>query len=353
VARYSIKDVQASWDCLDGDRFYVPNGLRLISHEEFATSDGRERIYYIGPGRLASLLRFSQILFNAAYAWRLLMKTGKNDVLLVNGGCPIWILAGMLGRLPFFRHKRMLLWDVFVEAADGWRKSLLRMAIQSYHLIVVWSSMQVESHARWLRMDPSRFVFIPYKTNHSKNPHPRLAIDNYVFAGGNGKRDYQTLVDAVRGTDVTVVISATDPNVRNRIDKLPNVITVAAWEPAFAQLQASSRFIIIPMLDTGIKGGGEANMCNGMWHGKPVIAVDRISAPDYIIDEETGFIVSPGDVGSLRARILELWENPEKCQRIGSRAQKHAEGNFSHAAFIRRLSRLAVLCGRAAELDSK
>jgi glycosyltransferase involved in cell wall biosynthesis len=98
------------------------------------------------------------------------------------------------------------------------------------------------------------------------------------------------------------------------------------------------------MSDTGLKGGGEANMCNGMWHGKPVIAMDRMSAADYIVDGKTGYIISPGDVSTLRQRILDLWHDQQKCSSMGMEAKKHAEANFSHEAFVRRLLRLATLC---------
>ena len=131
---------------------------------------------------------------------------------------------------------------------------------------------------------------------------------------------------------------------RSAIEKLPNVVALAAWEPAFAQLQAGARFTVVPMIDTGLKGGGEANMCNGMWHGKPVIAVDRMAAEEYIVEGETGYIVPPGDVAQLRRRILELWNDPDKCRDMGRKAKAHADAQFTHEAFIRRLLRLATLC---------
>ncbi|MCX7424295.1 MAG: glycosyltransferase [Planctomycetia bacterium] len=203
----------------------------------------------------------------------------------------------------------------------------------------------VEPHAEWLKLPKERFIFLPFKANHSKGPSYRLPIENYVFAGGNSKRDYKTLADAVRDTGIPVIVSATDPTVHNRIEQLPNIIALAASEPAFAQLQAGARFVVVPMIDTGLRGGGEANICNGMWHGKPVIAVDRMAAEDYIMEGETGFVVPPGDAVLLRRRILELWNDPEKCREMGRKAKQHVEANFTHEAFIRRLLRLATLVG--------
>jgi glycosyltransferase involved in cell wall biosynthesis len=151
------------------------------------------------------------------------------------------------------------------------------------------------------------------------------------------------LIEAVRDTNIPVIISTTDPEVRRSIEPLPNVIVLGAPEPAFAQLQAAAEFVVIPMVHTGLKGGGEANFCNAMWHGKPVIAADSIAAADYIIEGETGYVVPSGDAGVLRTRILELWNTPDLAAEMGQTARIHAVENFCHSAFIRRLLALTLL----------
>jgi glycosyltransferase involved in cell wall biosynthesis len=340
----TIEEVQRDWRCLDGDDFAAPEGVRLVSHEDFTYRPGFPTVAYIAPGWFVSLFRFCGPLFDLLYAWRLLRCTKRDTVLILNGGSALWLCVGLLNRFVMLRKRTILLWDVFVEVEDGWKRNVMIAAMSSFRINVLWSQEQIEPHAKWLRLPEERFIFLPFKANHTKGPSYDLPIENYVFAGGNGKRDYQTLVDAIRGAGIPVIISATDPAVRNKIEKLPNIIALAASEPAFAQLQAGARFTVVAMADTGLKGGGEANMCNGMWHGKPVIAVDRMSAEDYIIEGETGYIVPPGDVTLLRRRILELWNDPEKCREMGRKAREHVEANFTHEAFIRRLLRLAQLC---------
>ncbi|MEN6450796.1 MAG: glycosyltransferase [Thermoguttaceae bacterium] len=343
--RPTIADVQADWRCLDADAFTPPDGVRLTSHDDFDARPGNPRVEHIAHGALASLARFSTVLFNLLYAWRLLRRTSPDAVLVLSGSSPLWLFVGLLNRFVLLRKRNILLWDVFVEVEPGWKQKLMAAAMSTFRLNVLWSRKQIEPHAKWLRLPPSRFIFLPYKANHAQGTTYRLPIGNYVFAGGNGKRDYATLAAAVRGTAVPVIVSATDPAVRAGIEKLPNLIAVAAWEPAFAQLQAAARFTVLPMTDTGLKGGGEANICNSMWHGKPVIAADRMAAEDYIVDGETGFIVPPGDAALLRRRILELWNDPEKCRALGQNAKRRVDADFTHEAFIRRLLRLATLCG--------
>ena len=156
----------------------------------------------------------------------------------------------------------------------------------------------------------------------------------YVFSGGNGKRDYRCLIEAARDTDIPVIISVTASGIRREIEQTLNVIVLSATEPAFAQLQAASAFVVIPMIYTGLKGGGEANFCNAMWHGKPVIAADGIAAGDYIIEGQTGYSCRPA-IQSPRQRIIELWRDSQRRDRMGHAARRHAEEHFTHVKCIR------------------
>ncbi len=104
----------------------------------------------------------------------------------------------------------------------------MREAIKGISLCVMWSKDQVGTHARFLGLPEERFVFVPFKANHSKSPHYDLPTCDFIFSGGNSKRDYKCLVEAVRGTGIPVIISATDPGVRRQIENLPNVIVLGA-----------------------------------------------------------------------------------------------------------------------------
>jgi glycosyltransferase involved in cell wall biosynthesis len=99
------------------------------------------------------------------------------------------------------------------------------------------------------------------------------------------------------------------------------------------------------MTYTGLKGGGEANFCNAMWHGRPIVAADSIAASDYVVDGQTGYVVPSGDWRALRQRIVELWRHPEQRERMGDAGRRRAEDHFTHVKCIRRLLRLALLMG--------
>lgn len=367
----TIDQVRENYHVLDGDDFVMPDDVRLISHERYA-DDGEIPVRHVAPNRLVGLFRRFGPIFNLLYALQLFFAADQNTVILVNGGYGgLWQTVGYLNRVPFFRHRTLFLWDVFVEYMLGtekrlkyfplikvktrWKEEIARGALAGYDLVVKWSRKQAVAHAKYYRLPEEKFIFLPFKANHSNEA--RLSQDNlcnvtlgrFIFSGGNGKRDYKCLVEAVRGTDIPVIISATAPAVRRQIELLPNVILIGAPEPAFAQLQSICTLAVIPMIDTGLKGGGEANYCNIMWHGRPVIACCNMAAEDYIVEGETGFVVPAGDSETLRKRILELWNDPERCERMGRNGRRHVAENFTHDKFVRRLLRLALLLGDAAK----
>jgi glycosyltransferase involved in cell wall biosynthesis len=222
----------------------------------------------------------------------------------------------------------------------------VRRAVLGSSLFFVFSRPQIRLQAEFLGLSRERFLFLPFKADQSKRPPLAMRIGDYVFSGGNNRRDYRTLFEAVRGTNIPVIVSATDPRVTAGLDVPENVVLLAAREPAFARLTAGARFSVIPLTRGGVRGAGESNMLNAMWQGNPIICADDISAADYIENGVTGFVVSSGDVESLRSRICELWNDPARAAEMGRRGHEHVAAGLTHDHFVRRMLALAVFLGR-------
>lgn len=63
--------------------------------------------------------------------------------------------------------------------------------------------------------------------------------------------------------------------------------------------------------------------------GLPVIAADLGAAPDFVIDGQTGYRVSPLDVDALTARLDELLSDPQKCRDMGQRGRALVESQYT------------------------
>jgi len=354
----TLRQVQDDWRTLDGKDFAVPPSVRIVTNISDLFVD-EVKAECIKPNWFVRLFSKCSLLYSVFYMMQIIYTADKNTVAVIDGGGSGWFFAGYINRFLVRRRRVMVLCDCFLEYHLGqerrlwfcpfitfktkWKIALARGALLGYNTALLWSRKQIVPHANVFNLPEEFFCFIPFKSNHSKRATYRLPIGGFIFSGGNGKRDYPCLIEAVKDTGISVIISATDPVVRDELERLPNVMILGAPEPAYAQLTAASQFAVVPMIYSGVKGGAEAFFCDSMWHSKAVIACCSIAAEDYIIDGETGYVVPSGDVEGLRKRILELWNDPEKCKEMGRRGREHCEKWFTHEHWVRRCLRLALV----------
>ena len=120
-----------------------------------------------------------------------------------------------------------------------------------------------------------------------------------------------------------------------------NVVLVEAHEPHFSRLMASALLVVIPLTAGRLRGAGEASFLNAMWHGRPVICADDLSAAEYFENGVEGIVVSPGNPARLRDAILALWRNREKAEAIGQAGMRRAEAEHTQLHFVQRMFALA------------
>ena len=63
--------------------------------------------------------------------------------------------------------------------------------------------------------------------------------------------------------------------------------------------------------------------------GKAVVAYDCDGADEVCLDNETGFLVSPGDTSELVERVVRLASSPELRARLGERGRELVKESFS------------------------
>jgi glycosyltransferase involved in cell wall biosynthesis len=63
--------------------------------------------------------------------------------------------------------------------------------------------------------------------------------------------------------------------------------------------------------------------------GRPVVAYDCDGANEVCLDNETGFLLRPGDLAGLRGRLEQLAGDPALVRRLGERGQQMVRERFS------------------------
>jgi len=358
ISNPTFQQMRDDWRTLDGKDFVISPSVQIVTNiADLAVDELKAEV--IQPNRFVRLFAKCSVLYNFFYMMQTIYTANKNTVAIIDGSGGAWLFAGYINRFFVRRRRVLILCDCFLEYHLGreqrlrllpfitfktkWKIVLARGALLGYTTALLWSRKQIAPHAKMFDLPEELFCFIPFKSNHSKRATYQLQMGGFIFSGGNGKRDYPCLIEAVKDTEIPVIISATDARVRKELERLPNVMILGAPEPAYAQLTAASQFAVVPMVYSGVKGGAEAFFCDCMWHSKAVIACCSIAAEDYIIEGETGYVVPSGDVEALRKCIVELWNDPEKCKEMGSKGREHCEKWFTHEHWVRRCLRLALV----------
>jgi len=176
--------------------------------------------------------------------------------------------------------------------------------------------------------------------------HPLGLPQSGICGAGLERRDYGTLVEAVRGLDLRVTIAAASPwTSRGRLptrELPPNVVRRRLDYLGLRELYDRSEFVVVPLVDVDFQAGSLV-IYEAMAMGKAVI-VSRTRGHvygDIVQDGETGILVPPADPAALRAAIIRLHEDPTEARRLGANARRIVEGGLNLQAYVRRMVRIA------------
>ncbi len=156
-------------------------------------------------------------------------------------------------------------------------------------------------------------------------------------------RDYPTLMDAVRGLDVHVIIAAGSPWSK-RSDSTadqsipPNVTVRRFSQYELRQVYADSRFVVMPLYNVNFQAGVTA-ILEGMAMGKAIICTRTPGQTDVVVEGETGLYVPPADPQALRDAITHLLTHPEEAEAMGQRGRELIQSTMSLDQYVTRLKR--------------
>jgi glycosyltransferase involved in cell wall biosynthesis len=172
------------------------------------------------------------------------------------------------------------------------------------------------------------------------SPDGRETEKDLICAAGQLLRDYDCLVDAVRGLPVRVEIAAGSPWIERPLTPRealpPNVTWGKLNRLDLRELYARAAIAVVPILENDYQTG-IATILEMMAMGKCVIATRTRGQTDTIVDGETGIYVSPGDPVALRGAILRMIAAPDEAARLGRAARRFMEEEASLEHFVDRI----------------
>jgi len=290
---------------------------------------------------------------NLLLAWVCFGLRGRYRVIFTDGeqvGLPLALLFWLAGGGTRPRHLMIAHW-----LSVGKKMVLLDLLGLQRHIDVffVYSSWQKRFiEARW-NVPPERVVLTPFMVD-ANFYDPAAALDQrpplsvpaspypMICAVGLELRDYATLIEAVRGLDVHVVIAAASLWSKRSPARLGRSLPANVTLGRFTQfelrrLYAVSRFVVMPLQPVTFQAGVTA-ILEAMAMGKAVICSRTPGQTDVLEDGATGRYVPALDVAALRAAIVRLLEEPAAAASLGANGRREVLRQFSLEHYVSRLA---------------
>jgi glycosyltransferase involved in cell wall biosynthesis len=283
---------------------------------------------------------------NALLAFVCYRERHRYDAVFTDGeqvGLPLALLCRLTVSRPF-PHV------MIVHILSPKKKAVLFRAFRLDRYIttmVPYSSRQVSFITETLGVPGDRVVLSPFMVDTEffaltrVDPQP----GRMICSAGLEFRDYPTLIAAVEGLDVRVVIAAASPwskrdDSTQRADTLPpNVEVCRLGFVDLRQLYADARLVVMPLYDVEFQAG-VTTILEAMAMERAVVCSRTKGQTDVIRDGITGLYVTPHDAAALRTTIVRLLADPDTTAQIGAEARRYVEADADVAVYARRLASL-------------
>ena len=212
--------------------------------------------------------------------------------------------------------------------------------------IIVWSQNHNELLVEFFGISPSRVIFIPYFVDQRFWRPLDVAIEG-ICSVGDSRRDYATLIEAMRGLEITCrIVTQIKPSQKSKrdfgatsnrlaeISNLPDNVVLGPASPVeLRAIYARSRFVVVPLLPS-FRDSGITTVTEAMAMGKAIICSRIYGQIDLLENGINGIFVPSGDPRALREAIQYLYEHPDVAARMGAEGRRRVEEVFALDHFV-------------------
>jgi glycosyltransferase involved in cell wall biosynthesis len=237
-----------------------------------------------------------------------------------------------------YHHQRERL-----PALDYLKDRLNRRVFKQAFRILPWSTWTRASLIDDYQLAPSRLEVLPPGIDLSQwrpEPHPTNGPLRVLFVGGDWQRKGgEDLLRAFHslpaGTLELVLVTKTV------VPTAPGIRIYNQFEPNSAELIALCQTCDVMALPTYAEAFGIAAI-EASALGLPTIATQVGGLPDIVSDQETGFLIKPGDWQALAQYLQMLAQNEMLRRQMSIAARQRAEQHFDATKNAARLAE--VIC---------
>lgn len=286
------------------------------------------------PAALAATGRVGALIHRVAgvgalLAWFAMRHRAKYDVIVTDGeqvGLPYAALTRLAGRT---RPRHVMIVHVLTTRPKQALMRALRLASRVDRYLV-YASSQRGAIVEELGVPESRVELIPFMvdTRFFAPDHraPERNARPLIVSAGLERRDYDTLIEAVDGLDVEVVIAAASPwstqadGTAGRA--LPHNVTIERFDLfGLRGLYARADVVVMPLLDVDFQAG-ITTILEAMAMERAIVCTRTSGQTDTIVDGQTGVYVPVGDAAAMRSAIRRLLGDDARRAALGAAARE-------------------------------
>ena len=222
----------------------------------------------------------------------------------------------------------------------------LKLFQKGFDRIILWSQTQRDLLVEFSKISPARIDVIPYFVDHNFW-RPMDDVANSICSAGDSRRDYATLIEAIRDLDIRCHIATriklSGEDIRDyevtrtslaQISSIPNNVT---YQPAsvaeMRSMYAHARFVVVPLYPS-FRDSGITIVTQAMAMGKAIICSRIQGQVELLEDGVTGIFVPHSDTQALREAIEYLWNHPDVAEQMGREGRRRAEEIFAFTRFV-------------------
>lgn len=202
---------------------------------------------------------------------------------------------------------------------------VMKFCFSSLYKAICSSSHEAAYYRKTFDWPQSKAAYAPFHSDPKLLTMP-TSDEDFVMAGGRTFRDYKTLFESLKGTDIQCTIVGMKPS--ECYDNNQNIhIKERLPVKEFETLLSKSSIVVIPLFDQKISTG-QSVLLQAMALAKPVIITRTNGTVEYVEDGVNAFLVDPSSPQQLNEIILKLMNNPELRESVGRNAKAAVEDMY-------------------------
>ena len=235
-------------------------------------------------------------------------------------------------KVPPYGSTPLVVWSCWLaddlRSADAAGRQRLKRRFDGADLITHLSRHETEIFTD-LGIAEERLFPVAYGVSHEFYVPGTGERDIALLAVGQDRgRDYGTLFDAVRGTDLVLDVVCKPENLAD-LD-VPDNVRVHGVVPLtdYRRLLQRAQVVVVPTRDLAYPTGSSVALESAS-SGACVAVTGTRAMRDYFTDGVDSRLVAEGDVGGWRAVLTELRDDGDQRDRLGAAARRSVETRFN------------------------